>query len=128
MTADRDDCGQLDHPQACRTGGGQPLMICTAAFGLKGATRRCAMAHAAIVCGERARGWVCHGMEGVAQRFPRQIWQSSSSLAPIGLHCGAAPLYAEDFLLRKFAHLDPRLRRPKNVSHLIDAAGRPPLD
>jgi hypothetical protein len=43
MTADRDDCGQLDHPQGCRTGGGQPLMICTAASDLKGATRRCAM-------------------------------------------------------------------------------------
>jgi hypothetical protein len=40
----RDDCGQLDHPQACRTGGGQPVMICMAAFDLKGATRRCAMA------------------------------------------------------------------------------------
>jgi glycine/D-amino acid oxidase-like deaminating enzyme len=36
--------------------------------------------------------------------------------------------YAEDLLLRKFTHLNPRLRRPKNVSNLIDAARRPALD
>ena len=36
--------------------------------------------------------------------------------------------YAKDLLLRKFAHLNPRPRRPKNVSHLIDAARRPALD
>ena len=36
--------------------------------------------------------------------------------------------HAEDLLLRKFAHFNPRLRRPKNVSHLIDAARRPAVD
>jgi hypothetical protein len=36
--------------------------------------------------------------------------------------------YAEDLLLRKFAHLNPRLSCPQNVSHLINAARRPALD
>ena len=39
MTADNND-----HPQACRTAGGRPLMICTATSDLKSATCRCAMA------------------------------------------------------------------------------------
>jgi hypothetical protein len=109
MTADRDDCGQLDHPQACRTGGGQAAddlhggvrpqgRHASLRDGLRPMPRRVrTLAHAAIVCGERARGWVCHGMEGVAAALPRQIWQSSASLASIGLRCGVAPLYAETY-------------------------------
>jgi hypothetical protein len=36
--------------------------------------------------------------------------------------------HLSDLSLRKFAHLNSRLRRPQNVSHLINAAGWPALD
>src|SRR4051794_25914697 len=58
--------------------------------------------------------------------------ESRASLRSAGGGCprcaAGRAAHVGDFLLRKFAHLSPPLRRPKNVSHLINAASRPALD
>ena len=66
-------------------------------------------------------------------RRPHLLWspwlQRPRCARPGGAcpRCGGVG-HVGDLWLRKFAHLNSRLRRPKNVSHLINAAGRPALD
>jgi hypothetical protein len=58
----------------------------------------------------------------------KHLTDTSDRLARLQGIRGLGAPHDGDLLLRQAAHLAPKLRRPQNVSHLVDAAGRPAPD